>query len=231
MESRILLVGATGLVGQGVLEVLLRETRSWQVTALVRRPLSAASPRIRIMQIPDFSADALAGVDLGGFDVCLYCAGPLPLLLSEAAYREATVGMLERVSMAFAHANPKGYLIYVSGAGANPDSRWMPLRVKGQAEGELGRIGVAHTCLRPGGIRPTQGERSRHLLRRYMYMLAAPALALAVKAMPGVFTTTDAVGRCMLTLVRSGPPYPSALENRHINQIASASRRRCCGRP
>lgn len=226
MASRIVLVGATGLVGQGVLEVLLRETSSWQVTALVRRPLSAVSPRVRVMQVPDFSADTLAGIDLGGFDVCLYCAGPLPLLLSEAAYREATVGMLERVSTAFAIANPRGYLIYVSGAGANPGSRWMPLRVKGQAEGVLGRIGVAHTCLRPGAIRPTQGERSPHLLRRYIYMLAAPALALAVKAMPRVFTTTEAVGRCMLALAQSRPPYPSALANSDINQIASASRRR-----
>lgn len=225
MESRILLVGATGLVGQGVLEVLLRETSSWQVTALVRRPYSTVSPRVRVMQIPDFSTDTLATIDLGGFDACLYCAGPLPLLLSEAAYREATVGMLERLSVAFVSANPEGYLIYVSGAGASSDSRWMPLRVKGQAEEGLKRIGVAHTCLRPGGIRPIQGERSPHPFRRQLYMLTAPALTLAAKVMPRVFTTTEAVGRCMLNLVQSGPPYPYTLENQDINQISSVARR------
>lgn len=224
MRSRILLIGATGLVGQGVLKVLLREAGALQVTALVRRSFPPISPGMRVVQIPDFSAATLEKLDLGGFDACLYCAGPLPLLLSEEAYREATVGVLERVSMAYARANPKGYVVYVSGAAANPRSRWMPLRVKGQAEDALRRAGLASTCLRPGGIAPTQGERSPHFFRRCIYTLAAPAFALAGKMMPRVFTTTEAVGRCMLALVRSQLPHPAIIENQEINQMASASR-------
>jgi len=220
MGPNILLVGATGLVGQGVLEVLLREAWVPQVTVLVRRAFAAASPRIRVLQVPEFSAAALEGLDLGGIDVCLYCAGPLPLLLSEATYREATVGVLERVAAAYARANPGGYLVYVSGAAADAGSRWMPLRVKGQAEAVPGRFGLGSTSLRPGGIRPTQGERSPHRFRRGLYALGSPALALAGKLSPGSFTTTEAVGRCMLALVRSGPPYPPVVENRQINAFA-----------
>lgn len=221
MAPNILLVGATGLVGQGVLKVLLRDAGLPQVTVLVRRPLPAAPSRVRVMQVPEFSTAALERLDLRGFDACLYCAGPLPLLLSEAAYREATVGVLERVSTAYAKANPAGYLIYVSGAAADAGSRWMPLRVKGQAEAVPGRAGLASTCLRPGGIRPTQGECSPHRFRRVVYTLVAPALALAQKLMPGSFTTTEAVGSCMLALVRSGPPHPPIVENRQIAEFAS----------
>lgn len=221
MEPRVLLVGATGLVGQGVLKVLLQDRELPPVTVLVRRQLAAASPRVRVIQIPEFSAAALQGCDLRGIDACLYCAGPLPLLLSEVAYREATVGVLERVSAAYARANPSGYVIYVSGAAADADSCWMPLRVKGQAEAVPGRDGLASTCLRPGGIRPTQGERSSHRFRRGVYALGSPVLALAGKLLPGSFTTTEAVGRCMLDLVRSGPPYPAIVENRQINAFAS----------
>jgi len=221
MNPKVLLVGATGLVGQGVLKVLLQDAGLPQVTVLVRRPFAADPSRVRVLQIPEFSAAALERLDLGGIDACLYCAGPLPLLLPEAAYREATVGMLERVSAAFAKANPGAYLIYVSGAAADADSRWMPLRVKGQAEAVPGRAGLASTCLRPGGIRPTQGERSSHRLRRGIYALGSPVLALTGKLMPGSFTTTEAVGRCMLALVRSGPPYPAIVENRQINEFAS----------
>lgn len=222
MALNILLVGATGLVGQGVLKVLMQAPGEPQVTVLVRRPFLAASPRVRVMQVAEFSTAALERLDLGGFDACLYCAGPLPLLLSEEAYREATVGVLERVSTVFARANPGGYLVYVSGAAADAGSRWMPLRVKGQAEEVPARVGLASTCLRPGGIRPTQGERSPHRFRRSIYRLGAPVLALAEKLMPGSFTTTEALGRCMLALVRAGAPYPPIVENRQISAFASS---------
>ena len=221
MAMNILLVGAAGLVGQGVLRVLLQDPGEPQVTVLVRRPFRAASPRVRVMQVAEFSTAALERLDLGGFDACLYCAGPLPLLLSEQAYREATVGVLERVSSAFARANAGGYLVYVSGAAADAGSRWMPLRVKGQAEQVPGRAGLASTCLRPGGIRPNQGERSPHRIRRVIYGLGTPVLALAEKLMPASFTTTEAVGRCMLALVRAGAPYPPIVENRQISAFAA----------
>lgn len=221
MKPKILLVGATGLVGQGVLQVLLQSTGLPPVTVLVRRPFQPAASQVRVLQIPEFSAAALATLNLGGIDVCLYCAGPLPLLTSEEAYREATVGVLERVAAAYAQANPGGYLIYISGAAANADSRWMPLRVKGQAEKVPAQFGLVSTSLRPGGIRPSQGERSPHRLRRHLYALGNPALALAGKLLPGSFTTTESVGQCMLALARSAPPHPAIVENRQISAFAA----------
>lgn len=221
MVSRILLVGATGLVGQGVLKVLLQAPSVSQVTVLVRRPLSIVYPRVRVVHIPEFSSQFLEQLTLTGIDACLYCAGPLPSLLDEAAYRAATVGVLGRVAAAYANANPGGYLAYVSGMGADANSRWMPLRVKGLAEAVPRSLGLASTCLRPGIIRPTQGERSPHAFRRAAYALGAPVLALAEKLLPGTMTTTDAIGRCMLHLAQLRSPRPVSIENWQINEFSA----------
>jgi uncharacterized protein YbjT (DUF2867 family) len=220
MGMNLLLVGASGLAGQGVLNVLLGQADVANVTVLVRRPLVATSPKLRVLQVPEFTDDALANLDLAGLDACLYCAGALPLLLSEAAYREVTVALLERVCAAYASANPGGYLVYVSGAGADAASRFMPLRVKGEAEAVPGRFGLASTSLRPGVIRPTQGERSPHAFRRAMYALGSPLLALARHLWPAGVTTTAALGHCMLALARAAPRRPAVLGNRQINARA-----------
>ena len=94
MGKRVLLVGATGLVGQGVLEVLLGSPAIAGVSALVRGPFRATHPKLQALSAPGFSAAALADLDLSGHDACVYCAGPLPLGMTEAAYSEATVATL-----------------------------------------------------------------------------------------------------------------------------------------
>ena len=216
MGKRVLLVGATGLVGQGVLEVFLQASDITGISVLVRRPLDAPHPKVRVLQVPAFTAEALATLDLQGHDACLYCAGPLPVGMTEMAYREATVATLARVVAAYGAANPGGFVAYVSGAGADAGSRLMPLRVKGEAEGVLARSGLAHSSLRPGVVRPVLGEASPHRMRRALYALGDPVLAVAARLLPGVLTTTRAIGGCMLHLVRMDGARPATLENAAI---------------
>lgn len=223
MGKRVLLVGATGLVGQGVLDVFLQASEIEGIAVLVRRAFAAAHPKLRVLQVADFSAAALSGLDLSGMDACLYCAGPLPLGMTGSAYREATVAPLARVVDAYAAANPAGFVAYVSGMGADPGSRLMPARIKGEAERVLARSGLAHTSLRPGVVRPLPGIASPHRLRRWLYALGAPALAVAGRCLPGVFTSTRAIGECMLRLVVDGRGRPAVIENAGIARAARAS--------
>lgn len=216
MDKRVLLVGATGLVGQGVLEVFLRAPGIAGVTVLVRRPFHLDHPNLRVLQAPEFSATALSELDFSGHDACLYCAGPLPLGMTETAYSEATVATLTRVVAAYAAANPAGFVAYVSGMGADAGSRLMPLRVKGEAERVLARSGLAHTSLRPGVVRPVAGASSPHRLRRGLYALGDPVLAAAGRLLPGVLTTTHAIGQCMLRLVTDDRPRPAVIGNADI---------------
>lgn len=213
---QVLLVGATGLVGQGVLEVLLQAPDITRVSVLVRRPFDTAHPKLRVVQVPAFTGVALSALELRGHDACLYCAGPLPIGMGEAAYREATVGTLACVVEAYGAVNPGGFVAYVSGMGADAGSRIMPLRVKGEAESVLARSGLAHTSLRPGVVRPVSGEISPHRWRRGLYALGDPALAVAARLLPGVLTTTRAIGECMLQLVRTDGVRPAIIENAAI---------------
>jgi uncharacterized protein YbjT (DUF2867 family) len=195
---KLLIVGASGLVGQGALQAALREPRIERVVALVRRPLAEPHHKLSVLQVDAFSPGALGALDLRQMDACLYCAGVLPIGMGEAAYAAITVDLTLNVARAYAAANPAGRFVYVSGAGADAGSRIMPLRVKGQAEQALQALPVRCIFVRPGIVRPADGARSPHTLRQAAYRLAQPALGIASRLVPGFFTTTTALGQALV---------------------------------
>lgn len=216
---KLLIVGATGLVGQGVLRAAWQAPGVESVTVLGRRALPGGDPRTQVLLVEAFSPDRLAGLALGGFDACLYCAGVLPLGRGEAAYRALTVDLTCHVARAFARANPGARFVYVSGAGANPRSRLMPLRVKGQAEEALQTLPLACVFFRPGIVRPCPPVASPYPARRLAYALARPILALASRLVPGAFTSTDQLGRAMVRASTDTMPS-TPVENAAINTLA-----------
>ncbi|HMM57860.1 MAG: oxidoreductase [Xanthomonadales bacterium PRO7] len=221
MVKSVLLVGASGLVGQGVFRSLRRSAGIGEIVLLVRRPIAIADDRVRVLQVDAFSGDNLNKFDLSGLAACVHCAGPLPLGMSARAYREATVELTRCVATAYAAANPHGRLIYVSGMGADARSRLAPFKIKGEAELMLRGLGIPSTSLRPGVIRPVQGEISPHRFRRFAYRLGDPLLALGCAICPSVFTTTRAVGEAVAQLVLATSP-PHFLGNAAINSMDSA---------
>ncbi len=216
---RVMIVGATGLVGQGALAACRAATDVQRIVLLGRRPLDIIDARIAQHHALD-----LRGVDADhpvfrGLDACLYCAGMVPGL-SEADFREVTVDVTLHVARAFAAANPTGTFVYVSGAGADAASAIMPLRVKGAAEDALRALAVRTVMLRPGVVQPVDGVRSPHGLRASGYALAAPLLGLGRRLAPGVFTTSTSLGRAMLTAART-PGSATVLDNVAINRLGA----------
>lgn len=220
---RILMTGATGLVGQGVLREALVDPRVERIGVLGRRATGSDDPRVQDLRVEGF--DALDGVAdrLAPWDACFYCAGAPPLGTPEAEYRQVTVALTLQVARAFAERNPRGRFLYVSGAHADPASRLMPLRVKGEAEAALRALPIATVMLRPGGIQPAHGERSPHAWMRPLYALGAPFMGLGVRLLPGVMTSTAAVGRALLALAAM-PDAPAVVENADINRLAASTR-------
>ena len=220
---RMLITGATGLVGQGVLRECLRAPDVERVVALGRRPTGIGDARLEDLLCPDFTRVETLGDRLAPFDACLYCAGAPLVGISADAYRHVTLTLTLKVAEAFARHNPDGRFLYISGAYSDPGSRLMVARAKGETERALAALPITTVMLRPGGIRPVEGIRSSHKPLDLFYRLGSPALALAVRLLPGQMTTTARVGRAKLALAREPSP-PAVVETDAINRLGKADR-------
>ena len=218
----VLITGATGLVGQGVLHETLLDPNVGKITVLGRHRTGNADPRITELIVEDFSDLSTVEDQLKGIDACLYCAGAPPIGTPEDVYRHVTVALTTSVARTLARVSPGMRFIYVSGANANASSRFMPLRVKGEVEEALQALDLRASMLRPGGIQPAHGERSPHRALRALYAVGAPLMGLGVTLAPSLMTSTARLGRAMLAIARMPEP-PLIVENTEINRLGQAS--------
>lgn len=216
---RIIITGATGLVGQGVLQECLQAADVTHVAALGRQSTGRSDPKLEEIIVPDFSDLRAVERRLQPYDACLYCAGMLPGL-SEDEFRHVTLDLTTHVAKTLAHLNPAITFVYISGALSNPASHLMPLKVKGETERALAALPIRTVMFRPGGIQPTEGVHSPHAFRDTLYQLSGPLMGLGVKLAPQLMTTTERVGRAMLAVLREREP-PAVVENAEINRLGA----------
>jgi uncharacterized protein YbjT (DUF2867 family) len=218
----VLLFGATGMVGQGVLREALGDARVTRVTVVGRTSLRRTDPKLDERLLPDLSdADALARV-LPPADACFFCLGVSSAGMSEADYRRATYDLTLAAARPLAAANPAMTFIYVSGAGTDSSERGRSMwaRVKGATENALLALPFRAYAFRPGIIQPLDGIRSKTASYRWFYTVAAPFLSLARSAFPRHVVTTAQMGRAMITVALDG--YPSrVLEAADIARAAT----------
>lgn len=216
---RILITGATGLAGQGVLRECLRASDVERVVALGRHATGVHDPKLDELICADFAGLDAVQERLAPFDACFYCAGAPPIGTPATDYRHVTLTLTLHVAGAFAQRNSGAKFLYISGAHSNPHSRVMVLKVKGETEQALAALPITTVMLRPGAIQPVDGVRSPHPRLAQFYRLAVPVLGLARRVLPGQVTSTADVGRAMLALARTDQP-PAIVENADINQWA-----------
>ncbi|WP_102944332.1 NAD(P)H-binding protein [Stenotrophomonas sp. VV52] len=215
---KVLVTGATGLVGQGVVRACEASTVVDRMTALVRKPDDAGPGKDEIV-LPDFMQAATIANQLSGFDACFYCAGAPPVGTPEPEYWHVTLEVTLAVARAWAEANPAGCFLYVSGAYADPTSRVMPLRIKGETEQALGALPIRTVMLRPGGVRPVEHTGTRHGALKPLYLLGGPLMKMAEHMAPSMVTSNEAIGRAMIALASQAHP-PGVVECAEINALA-----------
>jgi len=226
---RILVAGASGMVGQGVVQACLDAPGVTRLATLARRPSTRVAGRwtdqpvnaVEEIVAADFHDLAMVEAQLSRFDACFYCAGAAPIGTREAEYRRVTVEVTCHVARTLGAHNPALRFLYVSGLGADPRSRLMPMRIKGEAELALAALPIRSICLRPGGIQPVQGVRSPHPALAMFYRVGGSLMGLGLPLMPGLLTSTSRLGRAMLALARMLEP-PAFVENRSINELGSS---------
>jgi uncharacterized protein YbjT (DUF2867 family) len=221
----VVIFGATGMVGQGVLRECLLDPDVRAVLAVGRSASGQTHPKLHEIVLPDLTDYSRIESDLQGFDACFFCLGVASAGMSEAAYRRVTFDITLAAARTLVRLNPGMTFVYVSGAGADSSERGriMWARVRGETENAvLGLPFKTAAVIRPAGIIPLHGITSRTRLYRVAYALTRPFWPLLYKAFPQFVTTTERLGRAMLRIARRGTPKP-ILEARDINALTEQS--------
>ncbi|MFF9819462.1 NAD-dependent epimerase/dehydratase family protein [Streptomyces sp. NPDC014006] len=219
---RIVVFGASGMIGHGALRACLLDEQVTEVLAVVRRPLDIAHPKLRQVIHTDFADYTPIQEQLHSLDACLYCLGVSAVGRKEDEYTRITLDYALAAAHALVAASPALTFCYVSGEGTDPTekSRQMWARVKGRTENELLALPMTAHMFRPGYVQPVDGAVARTPLYRTMYRITAGLYPLLQRAVPRYVTTTQAIGRAMLAVTHAKGTSPSVLRNDDINALS-----------
>jgi uncharacterized protein YbjT (DUF2867 family) len=203
----VLILGATGMVGQGVLRECLLDGGVRRVVTLGRAATGQTHPKLEEIVHADLFHLSAIEERLRGLDACFYCLGVSAAGMSETEYSRVNYEMTLAVAETLVRTSPELAFVYVSGTGTDSTERGriMWARVKGRTENALLRLSFRSAyMLRPGLIVPMHGVKSKTRLYRAFYTMLGPLLPVLRKRFPRSIITTEQMGRAMLQLARSG---------------------------
>jgi len=213
----VIITGATGMVGEGVLLECLENPAVERVLSVSRRPSGHAHPKLTECLVADFRDLAAVEAQLTGYDACFYCAGVSSIGMTEADYTAITYDTVLDFARTLARLNPGMVMVHVSGAHTDgtEQGKVMWARVKGRAENALARLPFkAVYNFRPSLMKPAPGQ--KNIKRSYRVALVLyPLLNLFFPGIP-----LRRVGLVMINCVRFGAPK-GVLEAKDIrDQVA-----------
>jgi uncharacterized protein YbjT (DUF2867 family) len=221
---RVLIFGATGMVGQGVLRECLLDPEIDFVQTAGRSASGVKHPKLRELVRPDLMHYADIEADLVGFDACFFCLGVSSGTVSEVEYERLTYGITMAAAETLSRLNPGMTFVYVSGAGTDSSEkgRVMWARVKGRTENALLRLPFkAAYMFRLAGVQAMHGERSRTTAYRIIYGLIKPLVPLLRRIFPNYILTTEEIGRAMIRVAKRGASK-TILESSDIRDLGIA---------
>jgi uncharacterized protein YbjT (DUF2867 family) len=218
---KVILFGATGMVGQGVLRECLLDGGVESVLAVGRSASGQRHAKLREIVHDNFLDFSRIESELAGFDACFFCLGVSSVGMSEERYRHLTYDITLAAAKTLSKLNPQLVFVYVTGRGTDSteQGRLTWARVKGKTENDLLKLPFkAAYMFRPAGIQPLHGVRSKTAWIQAIYAVTAPLLSLLNRTSPQLMTTTEQVGRAMIRVARDGFPRP-VLESEDINRL------------
>ncbi|GMV06030.1 MAG: hypothetical protein AMXMBFR53_23070 [Gemmatimonadota bacterium] len=216
---RVVIFGATGMVGGGALREALDAREVEEVVTVGRRPTGLSHPKLAEVVHDDLFDYTPVRDRLGGLDACFFCLGVTSAGMREDAYRRVTLDLTVAAARALLELSPGMTFCFVSGAGTDSTERGrvMWARVKGAAENALfGMPFKAVYAFRPAFIQPLRGTRSRTRLYLAFYAVTSPLYPLLRRLFPRWVTDSVTVGRALIRVAAEG--YPKRiLENEDVN--------------
>ncbi len=220
---KILIFGATGMVGRGVLLECLRDPDVELIVTLGRSATGIHDPKLQEILHRDLLDYTGMEESLAGFDACFFCLGIASAGMNEADYTRVTYGYTMAAAEIFSRFNPGMTFIFVSGSGTDSSEkgRVMWARVKGRTENALLKLPLQAYMFRPGFIEPLDGIQSKTPMYRKFYTVLGPLFPLLRRMFPNQVLSTRQLGQAMLNVTRRG--YGKrVLEARDIRAAASS---------
>ncbi|AZA48887.1 NAD-dependent epimerase/dehydratase family protein [Chryseobacterium carnipullorum] len=211
---KIILTGATGMVGEGVLMECLENPAVSEILSISRKPSGKTHAKLKEYLVPDFLAIDLHDKHLKGYDACFFCAGISSVGMNEEDYTKITYDTTLHFAQAVLNENPDMVFNYVSGAhtDSTESGKLMWARVKGRTENALKKLGFRNAFnFRPGFMKPVDGQ-------THVKWFFKPFIWFFPVFFPSKSLTLHEVGRAMINAVHKGYPT-SALEIRDIKNL------------
>lgn len=215
MAIKVIITGATGMVGEGVLFECLQNPLVSEVLIINRRHYDKQHPKLTELIVPDFLKLNEYAEQLNGYDACFFCAGISSLGMKEEKYTHITYDTTIAFAKTLLDINPSMVFTYVSGAQTDSSEKGglMWARVKGKTENDLAKLGfAAEYNFRPGVMLPFPDQKNW----KSIYKL----ITKIIKAVsPKMVLSMQEVGRAMIHAATKGYPK-NVLEVSDIRQLA-----------
>ena len=222
MNLKVVITGATGMVGKGVLLECLDSGDVDSVLLINRRSINMDHPKLKEIIHNDFYDLSSIEDQLTGYDACFFCLGTSAYRMSEEDYTKITYDLTLHFANTLLKQNPGMTFCYVSGQGTDSTekSRMMWANVKGKTESAILKMPFKKAYMfRPGFIQPMRGIKSSTKMYNTMYVIMKPFVPLLKLFFSKSMTDTDRVGKAMINSVTKG--YDKThLDNKDINKLA-----------
>jgi nucleoside-diphosphate-sugar epimerase len=216
MAIKLIITGATGFVGEGVLLECLENPHVSEVLLVNRRHSECKHPKIKELVIADFFLTEEYSNSLKGYDACFYCAGISSAGMNEKDYSYITYDTTIAFARSLLRLNEGITFCFISGShtDSSENGKIMWARVKGRTENDLMKMPFKKEYnFRPGGMIPTAGQKNAKMMYRFIVKL------ISVVA-PKRISTLKEVGQSMINATVKGYPK-QILEIQDIKQLAN----------
>jgi uncharacterized protein YbjT (DUF2867 family) len=220
MKINVIITGATGMVGEGVLLECLQHGDVEKILIINRKPAGYSHPKLTEIIHEDFYNLSSLKDRLTGYNACFFCLGVSSIGMNEKDYFRVTHDLTLHVASTLLEVNPDMTFCYVSGSGTDSTAsgRSMWARVKGQTENDVMQLGFKNAyAFRPGFMKPTSGAKNALSFYKYIDWM----FPLLRKAFPKHVCTLKEVGIAMIRVV-SLQPVRHVLEVEDIVKIAQS---------
>ena len=217
---RPIILGSTGMVGEGVLHICLNHPRVESVLVINRRSCGVDHPKLKEILHQDFHDFAALNDQLQGHSACFFCMGVSSMRMKEETYRYLTYDLTLQAAHVMLEMNPDLTFAYVSGAGTDSTEkgRSMWARVKGKTENDLLKMPFkAAYMFRPGYIHPIPGMKNTYTLYKVLGFLYPVWKGL----FPGSVCKLSEIGLAMIKICEKGFDK-KILECRDIVKLAGS---------